>query len=114
MKKENEKFDKSETVTFNFKYFEKKYHEYKDVLDAQNCRKKLNSKYSELNDKFNKYSELYKKYGESLGIKPSGTPNVRYLLYFYVRSLINNFDDKTPGYEFLGFDNKKFFVATKK
>ena len=108
LKKENEKFDKSETVTFNFKYFEKKYHEYKDALDAQNCRTKLNSKYSELNYNFNK------KYGESSGIKPSGTPNVRYLLYFYVRSLINNFDDKTPGYEFLGFDNKKFFLATKK
>ena len=77
-------------------------------MNAQDCRKELNSKYSELNDKFEK------KYGESSGIKPSGTPNVRYLLYFYVRSLINNFDDKTPGYKFLGFDNKKFFVATKK
>ena len=103
--------DTSKSVTLNYEYFAGKYNEYVKngvELNAQDCRKELNSKYSELNDKFKK------KYGESSGIKPSGTPNVRYLLYFYVRSLINNFDDKTPGYNFLGFDNKKFFVATKK
>ena len=103
--------DTSNSVTLNHKYFAGKYSEYiKNGVEpnAQDCREELNSKYSELNDKFNK------EHGELSGIKPSGTPNVRYLLYFYVRSLINNFDDETPGYKFLGFDNKKFFVATKK
>ena len=109
--KKKDDAEASQSVILNYEYFAGKYNEYVKngvELNAQDCRKELNSKYSKLNDKFEK------KYGESSGIKPSGTPNVRYLLYFYVRSLINNFDDKTPGYKFLGFDNKKFFVATKK
>ena len=103
--------DTSNSVTLNYEYFAGKYSEYIKngvELNAQDCRKELNRKYSELNDNFKK------KYGESSGIKPSGTPNVRYLLYFYVRSLMNNFDDAMPGYKFFGFDNKKFFTVAMK
>ena len=111
LEKENKKIDKSATVKFNFEFFEKKYKEYvknKAELDAQICRNKLNRIYSDLNDNFNK------KYGESSGIKPSVTPNVRTLIYFYIRSLMNNFDDAMPGYKFFGFDNKKFFTVAMK
>ena len=104
LKKEYKKPDKSDTVKYNYeKFFDKKYNEEIKKLDAQECREQLRNEFNDLNGTYNK------KFGDQTGIAPAATPNVRYLLYFYVRSLLG-FADAMPGYDYFGFDNKKFFV----
>lgn len=104
LKKEYKKPDKSDTVKYNYeKFSDKKYNEEIKKLDAQECREQLRNEFNDLNGTYNK------KFGDQTGIVSSAVPNVRYLLYFYVRSLLG-FADAMPGYDYFGFDNKKFFV----
>lgn len=104
LSKEYNQPDKSDTVKYNYeKFFDKKYNEEIKKLDAQECREQLRNEFNDLNGTYNK------KFGDQTGIVPAATPNVRYLLYFYVRSLLG-FDDAMLGYDYFGFDNKKFFV----
>lgn len=103
LQRENAKSAKSDTVKYNYQYFTRKYNEGETKLDVQECRKQLKEALDELDRIFEH------RYGDQTGIVSSGTPNVRYLLYSFARSLINIFSDEIPGYEYFAFDNKKFF-----
>ena len=103
LEKKYNKPDKSDTVKYNYeKYFKDKYKEI-EQRGVQECREQLRNAFKDLDN------EYAKKFGVQTGIVPAATPNVRYLLYFYVRSLLG-FAAAMPGYKYFGFDNKKFFV----
>lgn len=110
-KKEKDKKAKLASEELNLKYFTEKCCEENKKLEKTKSNNPLKDKFSELNANFhkNKSNLQWAKDKDQTGIVSSAVPNVRYLLYFYVRSL-RGFDDAMPGYDYFGFDNKKFFV----
>lgn len=110
-KKEKDKKAKLASEELNLKYFTEKCCEESKKLEKTKSNNPLKDKFSELNANFykNKSNLQWAKDKDQTGIVSSAVPNVRYLLYFYVRSLLG-FADAMPGYDYFGFDNKKFFV----
>ncbi len=93
----------SDTVKFNFEYFKGKCTSEEKAIGARKCREELKAEFRKLNDSF------AKRYGENTGIAASGVPNVRRLLSFHIRGLLD-WETDIPGTRFFSFDKKIFFT----
>ncbi|MBO4632340.1 MAG: hypothetical protein J5858_10490, partial [Lentisphaeria bacterium] len=103
LKNESAKGISSDTVRLNCQYFDEKFSQEERNLEANQCKMELNREFDNLNNRF------AKKYGDGTGIYPSSVPNVRSLIYFYFRSLLD-WNEDIPGYKYFSFDNKPFFA----
>lgn len=100
LKTKSEKENPSKTTELNFEYF--KAHCVPDI-SAQECKSALIKAFDDLD------CEFKQAYGKNTGIVPANVPNVRYLLSFYLRWLLDWKD--IPGYsKYFSFDKKIFFT----
>ena len=92
----------SDTARLNFSFFEQQVNDKGINISPEDARKKLKDAFKELNESYQG------EFRENGVVKATSDPNVRTLIYFYVRYLLE-WKNEIPGYKFFAFDNKKFF-----
>ena len=97
----------SDTARLNLSFFEKQVNDKNINISSEDARKELKNTFNELN------KSCQREFGASRAVMATADPNVRTLIYFYVRNLLK-WTDLIPGYKFFAFDNKKFFNKNNK